>query len=132
MAYPGFYAAGKDPANEWVPQQYETIVLENGQPRVVDRGIVHFDLDIQNCLSAFQGATMRVIENAVKADTLKAMIGDLDARHDNVPIIKVPDTLSALISKLGAVTQYFLCFTCSQIGDLGCAEVITPDDRERL
>lgn len=52
MAYPGSYAAGKDPANEWVPQQYETIVLQDGQPREVDRGIVHFDLDIQNSQSS--------------------------------------------------------------------------------
>lgn len=51
MAYPGIYAGGKDPAHEWVPQQYETIVLQDGQPRVVDRGIVHFDLDIQNSKS---------------------------------------------------------------------------------
>lgn len=48
MAYPRFYAGGKDPALEVVPQQYETIVLRDGQPRVTDRGIVHFDLDIQN------------------------------------------------------------------------------------
>lgn len=51
MAYPGYYAGGKDPDKEWVPQQYETIILENGQPRVIDRGIVHFDLDIQNSSS---------------------------------------------------------------------------------
>lgn len=60
MAYPHFYAGGRDSSSEIVPQQYETIVLRDGLPLAIDRGIVHFDLDIQNSKSILLRAFDRV------------------------------------------------------------------------
>lgn len=38
----------------------------------------------------------------LEINTKLGMIGDLDTRHDTVPIIKVPDSLPALTSRLWA------------------------------
>lgn len=51
LAFPRWYQGGRDPDYQPVPQQSEVLPRREGDKvRATDRGMIHFDIDLQNAM----------------------------------------------------------------------------------
>lgn len=67
MAYVGHWRQGKDPEKEDIVQQYEELPRDPVSGGVyLDNGLIHFDLDTQNCKSSY-----RISQNSIVANERK-------------------------------------------------------------
>lgn len=124
MAYPDSWHWGKDPSVGEIVQVFETIPLHHtGQPYNTDKGMIHFDLDTQNCtwVNIYLG---QLETNMTERETCFSNGGRLrwhTSRHSNCQGKYDLRFLQPLLLQLELIF--------SQIGDLGLAESYTLEDR---
>lgn len=64
MAYPYYWAAGRDPATQDVPVVEETLPMDaNGNVSYSSRPMLHFDLDVRNGECQNMGANWKLQNN---------------------------------------------------------------------